>query len=170
MSADDRRTDDPQGGDPRYYDESESIGDRIQDPTTKTYITFSVGVFLAVGLGYGLTLFLVSELAETGMTGDIAGAGSLVIGVLLAPLIAGITGLTTGFRMDGDDAKLAGGVGAAVGVVVMLVVLLVFASLISSGGGGGGGDLDLGPLIGLVLGVGATGAMAAAVPSRTDVI
>jgi hypothetical protein len=134
----------------------------------RAVVRFSVGVFLAFGLGTTVAYFLFGVLlpgpVET-TTLPFAGgvAASLFFGIFLAPLLAVVTALTAA----GPDRPLAvsTGVGAAAGFLAMVTLQFVLV-VVLSGGGGGGGAGGLGgllgqtllPVLGFAVGVGLTGA------------
>ncbi|MFT4889764.1 MAG: hypothetical protein ACI9YT_000675 [Halobacteriales archaeon] len=133
-----------------------------------TFLQYNVAVFLAVGLGYAVTMFLATELSGTGgafgSNSAFVGAGfALAMGLMMSPLIAAINGAVIGLRYQ-EGRKLVSAnsfVGSGVGVVVMAVVLFVSLAIFSPGGGdGGGGSFPFGPVIGFLIGVGLTGAIA----------
>lgn len=140
------------------------------------HVTFSVGAFLAVGLGTALGFFLFFTLlpgrAGSGLgTNFLAGgtALSLVIGLFTAPLVGLVAGVATGIRIEdsydaASRAAVSAGVGSIAGYFIQFIVLLLFTLVLAGGGGGGGGGGAIGaiiaPVLGLSVGVGITGAMA----------
>lgn len=150
--------------------EEPSLVQELQRRGPMGYIKFAVAVFAVVGVGYGLTFWLFTELGTLGDTGGafLVGVGSL-FGFLLGPLVAVGTGAYTALDSEDEDTQTmaaAAGVGAAAGYIVLVVVLLFFASLAStggggSGGGGGGSSLPGGPggTFGLLLGIAVTAAL-----------
>ncbi len=161
----------------RPADGEPSLVDELQQPTPMRYIKFAVAMFAVVGVGYGLTFWLFSELGTMGNTG-----GSILVGIgtffgfLLGPVVAVGTGAYTALNWEGEETKLvaaAAGVGAAAGYVVLVMVLLLFASLSSSGGGGGGGGTSLpggtGGTFGLLLGIAATATLTVYLTARVRI-
>lgn len=161
--------------------EQPSLVEELQRPGPMQYIKFTVAVFAAVGVGYGLTFWLFTELGNFGATG-----GSILVslgaffGFLLGPVVAVGTGTYTALDSDGQDmgdttiVAAAAAVGAAAGYVVLVFVLIVFAGLASSGGGGGGGGgTDLpggaGGTLGLLVGIAATAALSVYLTVRVRV-
>jgi hypothetical protein len=138
-------------------------------------VTFSVGAFLAVGLGTALGFFLFITLlpgrAGSGLAGNFLAGGtalSLVVGLFTAPLVGLVSGVATGIRIDDDygaasRAAVSAGVGSIAGYFIQFIVLLLFTLVLAGGGGGGGGTGGIGaliaPVLGLSVGVGITGAM-----------
>ena len=155
-----------------------SLVDELQQPTPMRYIKFAVAMFAVVGVGYGLTFWLFSELGNMGSTGGafLVGIGSF-FGLLLGPVVAVGTGAYTALNWEGEETKLvaaAAGVGAAAGYVVLVIVLLLFASLSSSGGAGcGGGGTSLpggtGGTLGLLLGIAATATLTVYLTARVRI-
>jgi hypothetical protein len=152
-------------------DDQRSLVDELQRPGPMQYIKFSVAVFAAVGVGYGLTFWLFTELGDFGSSGGtiLVSLGAF-FGFLLGPVVAVGTGTYTALDNEGDGGEdttltaAAAGVGAAAGYVVLVLVLIVFASLASSGSGGsGGGGTDLpggvGGTFGLLVGIATTAAL-----------
>lgn len=140
--------------------------DILGEASGKQFLKYIVGVFAAVGVGYGIGLLLFDGVADSGS--EFAGAIALLLPIMSAPIISMVTGLITGLRLrtDRKSAAVASGVGALLGFVVLVILLLVFGALIFSGGGSGGdggGGSDLGDLLAEVLafglGVAVTGAM-----------
>lgn len=152
-------------------DEQRSLVEELQRPGPMGYVKFAVAVFAAVGVGYGLTFWLFTELGDFGTTGGtmLVSLGAF-FGFLLGPVVAVGTGTYTALDNEGEDgedttvAAAAAGVGAAAGYVLLVVVLIIFAGLASSGGGGGGsGGTDLpggaGGTFGLLVGIAVTAAL-----------
>ncbi|WP_247729927.1 hypothetical protein [Halovivax limisalsi] len=141
-----------------------SVTDILGEESGKRFLKYIVGVYAVVAIGYGIGLFLLDAIGGS----EVATIGyvSLFVPILGAPIIAMVTGLLTGLRLETDDrsAALTSAVGAFVGFVVLLFLILIFASIVadggSSGGGGGGGSLSdfFGPLVAFGTGVAATGA------------
>lgn len=143
--------------------ETGSPTDILSEQSGKRFLKYIVGVFAAVGIGYGVGIVLLDAVSDEGS--EFVSALALFVPVLSAPLISMATGLLTGLRLSADErsASLASGVGGFIGFVVLLFILFVFASVAFSGGGGsGGGDGGLGDLLGAMLafgiGVAITGA------------
>lgn len=141
------------------------------------YMKFAVAVFAAVGVGYGLTFWLFTELGDFGTQG-----GTILVslggffGFMLGPIVAVGTGTYTALDNGGEDGgdttltAAAAGVGAAAGYVVLVLVLIIFAGLASSGAGGGSGGTDLpggaGGTLGLLVGIGVTAALSVYLTDR----
>ena len=147
-----------------------SIVDDIRRPEVWHYLTLTVGLFVVVGVGYGLTFWLFSELGEfDGTTGELLVAFGSIFGFFLGPVVAIFSGAFTALDApERDDTTLAvaSAVGSVVGFVLMVVVLIVFLALGSDGGGGGGGDDSggdlpggLGGTIGLLVGIAVSSAV-----------
>ena len=147
--------------------EEPSLAQKLQRRGPMQYIKFAVAIFAVVGIGYGLTFWLFTELGNLGNTGGafLVGIGSF-FGFLLGPLVAVGTGAYTALDSEGEDTQTvaaAAGVGAAAGYIVLVVVLVFFASLSSGAGSGSGGGSSLpggpGGTFGLLLGIAATAAL-----------
>lgn len=130
----------------------------------KRFLKYIVGVFIAVGVGYGIGLVLLDVLGDD--NSQFIGVIALFVPVFGAPIISMTTGLLTGLRLETDErsAAVASAVGAFIGFVLMLFLLLVFAAIVSNDGGGSSGGSDGGlsdffiPLFGFGVGVAVTGA------------
>ena len=142
----------------------------------KQFLTYIVGVFVAVGLGYGIGLVLLDAVSDE--AGAVIGFFALLVPVLSAPIISMATGLLTGLRLNTDrqSAALVSGVGAFIGFLVLLFVLIIFAGIVGDGNGGtnganGDGSLSdlFGPLFAFGTGVAVTGAVATYVVKRIDI-
>lgn len=122
------------------------------------YLGFNVAVFLTVGLAY-LVLFVLlvyllpSGAGVGGRTSSIALVSSsltFVFGLLLAPLVASITGLFTGIgTRTPTEASITGFAGSTIGSLLLFVVQLAFVLLAASGYASGGMDSVL--LVGLAM-------------------
>lgn len=149
--------------------EGEQAGHRVDENHQVEVLGTAVGAFLVLGVGFVFTLFFVGQFAGQssaigGGTSAIAGSG-LTFAVLLSPLLALFVGVLFG-RDDNPDAVRDAGVGSALGFVVMFFVTLVVASSLQTQGATTGGNA-IGPLAGYTVGVGLTGATAAAI-TRSD--
>lgn len=136
-------------------------------------IAFTVGAFLAVALGITLGYLLFYALVPTGGTAGpgvganvTAGVAAAIMGVGLftAPLVALVTGISTGFRAVEEynastRAAVSAGAGALAGYFVEFVLLISFAAVLASGGAGV--EQIVAPAIGYGFGVGLTGALGA---------
>jgi hypothetical protein len=149
--------------------EGEQTGHRVEETLQVETLGSAVGAFLVLGLGFVFTLFFVGQF--TGQNGGIGGGANaiaesgLAFAVILSPLLAVFVGILFG-RDDSAGAVRDAGVGSALGFVVMFFVTLVVASSLQTQGALGGGDI-IGPMAGYTVGVGLTGATAAAV-TRSD--
>lgn len=141
-----------------------SVTDILSEQSGKRFLKYIVGVYAVVAIGYGVGLILLDAIggADVAMIGYV----SLFVPILGAPIIAMVTGLLTGLRLDADEqsAAFASGVGAFVGFIVLLFLILIFASIVADGGSGSGGDGggslsdSLGPLFAFGTGVAVSGA------------
>ena len=163
-----------QQGRPRQRQTDSSVTDILSEASGKRFVTYVVGVFAAVALGYGVGLLLLDALEGT--EGAVLGGIAFLIPVFGAPIIGMATGLLTGLRLDADrrQAALVSGVGAFAGFLVMLVILVVFAALVLNGNGNdanGDGSLSdiFGPLLGFGAGVGVAGAATTYVVKRISI-
>lgn len=146
-------------------------------PMTGRRLSLAVGTFVVTGAGFIFTLFFVNQFTGGGgsateavassFTSSILGGIGVAVGflfaLLLSPLVALVVGLHVG-RDGGDRAVFDAGIGSTVGFLVMFFTSLVLAS--SLGGAiadAGASVIQAGPLLGLSIGVGLTGAGAAKV-------
>lgn len=153
------------------------------------WISFGVATYLVLGLGTAISVYLLGVLGSalssgpggalpgTGgmLTGD-ALSGAILIGLLVIAFFGAVVatgiGVFAGRNSDGGESAatngaLASGVGVLVTAVVMVILLVLLGG--GSGTGAGGGDLLglLGMVVGLTIGVGITGAVAAGVGERS---
>lgn len=150
------------------------IGDILGEEVAQQYVKYNVGVFGAIGVGFGLALVLMDALAgaESTLGGAMGSAAALglFIALFLTPAIAGITGTLTSLHYDDEEKAVASvaAAGAFLGYVAVLVLTIVTASVIGDGGGGGSSAFtdSLAPLIGYGIGVAAAGAIGAVVTER----
>ena len=150
----------------------QSATDILSEQSGKRFIKYTVGVFAAVGLGYGVGLVLLDIIADD--EAALVGMFAMFIPVLGAPIIAMGTGLLTGLRLDADDrsAALASGVGAFIGFIVLLILIVIFAAIaLDTGNGNGDGDLSglFGALLAFGTGVGVTAAATTFVVIRSKI-
>lgn len=119
---------------PNSYSPTDILGEE----SGKRFIKYIVGVFVAVGIGYGIGLVLLNVVG--GDNGSFVGLIALFIPVFGAPIISMSTGLLTGLRLQTDEqsAAVASGVGAFIGFVLLLFILMISAALVSDGGGSTG--------------------------------
>lgn len=122
-------------------------------------VKFTIAVFAAVGVGYGIALFLLFRLAGDADLGIAAAGSALGASVLFAPLLAAMTGLVADRRLDrGErDVALAAGVGAVLGFLAMFIGLYAVITGLDPAGVGSSVALSqlLYPLVGYAAGVGA---------------
>lgn len=157
MAPEDDSPDDP---DPSEISGEVSATTELQEETGQRFIKYIVGVFVAIGIGYGVGLILLDIIDEE--FGALLGVTAMIIPLFGAPIIAMVTGLMTGLRQDASDkgAVLTSGVGAFLGFIALFVVILVFTSIVFDNGGSNGGDLGdfFLPLVGFGIGVAISGA------------
>ncbi|MEF8814599.1 MAG: hypothetical protein V5A55_12385 [Halovenus sp.] len=142
----------------------------LGEQSGKQFVKYIVGVFAAVGLGYGVGLLLLDAVGDQSFA--IIGSIALFVPILSAPIIAMATGLLTGLRLDTDEqsAAVASAAGAFVGFLVLLIILIIFSSIVTGGGGGGGSPADLlGPLLAFGTGVAVTAGGTAFVVKRIGI-
>ena len=159
----------------------DSARQRLSEPAAKNQMKYIIGIFSLVGVGFGITGFLVLQLvAGSGGTSSqifaaIFALSLLGIVLLLGPVIAVYSSLNTanGFYHDARTTYLASFVSNFAGYLIMVViaVLLIGAALGGGGSAGSGttteqttstGDtFDLGslaiPMIALAIPVGLVG-------------
>lgn len=155
--------------------QSQSPTDVLTSESGIRYLKYITGVFVAIGVGYGIGLLLFDVVASDDFGSDLFGLFAFLVPVFGAPIIGMVTGLMTGLRLDTDEASaaLTSGVGAFVGYVAMLIVLVVFMSIIFSSGDGGGGGGDSGDMllemIAFGIGVATTAALTTFVVRRSRI-
>lgn len=153
----------------------DSTGKTLTQPGPKSQLTFVIGLFAVIGLGFGLTGIVVVELVAGGGSG-FAGAilavvfliSLLVVLLLTGSIVGAFCGLRVAEQLNHGSRTvyLTSFVGTAVGYLVMVVIATLLIGLVVSGGsaptGGGAGTSFnilglLLPLIILSLPVGVTG-------------
>lgn len=166
----------------------ESIGDILSRPDVKHQIKYAVGIFGIVGLGFGLTGFVFTDILIPGVTSSSGSTGStgsslfggfltifsllsiLVLAALSGPILGVISALRVDEAFDTDRvAYVTSASGNVAGYVVMLVVTVLMLSVTGSTGGGSstgdatGGLFNLGdllvPFVALSIPVGVVGAL-----------
>lgn len=165
--------------------EQESVGDILSRPDVKHQVKYAVGLFAVVGVGFGLTGFVFTDILIPGIAGASGDStsGALLGGLLtvfsllsilvVAALSGPILGVTTALRVEkvfeaDRVAYVTSAVGTAAGYVAMLLITVLVLSLTGSTSGGGstgsstGGLVNLGdlivPIIALAIPVGIVGA------------
>lgn len=108
--------------------------DVLGEVTRTRSLEYVIGVFAAIAVGYSAGLFLFDAFADEAVGEFVLIA--VLVPIFGAPMIAMVTGLATGFRLETDEqsAALASGVSTFLGFFVMLLVLVLSASIIVSGG------------------------------------
>lgn len=150
-----------------------TVGDILEEKSTKQYVKYNAGVFAAIGVGFALALVLTDALVSSGSAlGGGAGSTSfavagLSIAFFLSPLIAGITGTVTSLRLEDTEKAVAtaAGAGAFAGYVALLLLVVVTAGIVGDGGSSGFTD-ELLALLGFGVGVAAAGGLTAVVTER----
>ncbi len=143
-------------------------------PASVSHVAFAVVTFLVLGVGTTLSVFLGVALAGPTVVDVAGGRGSvaLLATLLLAPLLAVVTGLRTGRAVaDAGRAALGAGVGAFLGAAASTAVVAGLTALFGALGGSGGESglvAFLAPTAGYVLGVGLTGTAAGYLGWRFD--
>lgn len=148
----------------------------LSRPPARNQLKYTVGLFAEIGLGFGLTGFVVLDLIIESIGGNDFGAQFvaavfalilLSLTLLIGPVIAAFSGIRVaeGLREEARTVYLTSAVGNFVGYFVMVVitVLLIAATGGVGGSGGGGGNIfDLGdllvPMIALAIPVALVGA------------
>ncbi len=141
--------------------------DQAPEPQTMmSGIYTTVAVFLVVGIGSGLTVFLNDALTSSQAGGSLLGAGFwLAVIMFSAPLIGAGTGFYLGRTVQGDrQAYLAALIGAAIGYAVLYATLYLFNGLIIDSFG----SIEILPQLGILLGVTATAVLASVVAANAD--
>lgn len=166
----------PQQQGPQYGQrQSQSPTEVLTSESGMRFLKYIVGVFLAIGLGYGIGLILFDAVASDDFGTDLFGLFAFLVPVFGAPIIGMVTGLMTGLRLETDEASaaLTSGVGAIAGFIVMLIVLVVFMSIVFSDGGGDGGGGDssdmIVEMIAFGIGVATTAALTTFVVRRSQI-
>ncbi len=167
----------------------DSAGETLAQPGPKSQLTFVIGLFAVIGVGFGLTGIVVIRL----IAGSGEGIGAqiltavflvslLVVLLLSGSIIGAVSGLRIADRLD-ETARtvyLTSFVGTAVGYFVMVIVAAVLIGLVVGGGGDGAaassgsgnlfGILDLViPLVVLAIPVGLTGVGASFLARRPTI-
>lgn len=170
QQPDSQRTQQPRRGGRQARNQPQSDRsptDILGEESGKRFLKYIIGVFVAVGIGYGIGLVLLDALGDD--SSQFIGLIALFVPIFGAPIISMTTGLLTGLRLETDEqsAALASAVGAFIGFIIMLFILLIFAAIVESGGGGGGDGGDggggglsdfIGQLFAFGIGVAVTGA------------
>lgn len=157
---------------PQNQSSGQSATDILSEESGKRFLKYIVGVFAAVGLGYGIGIVLFDAVADEG--GELFGAIALIIPVFGAPIISMVTGLMTGLRLEADkkSAALASGVGAFLGFLVLLFLIIIFAAIaFSNGEGDSDGNLSefIVEMGAFGIGVAVTGAATTYVVKRIEI-
>lgn len=154
----------------------DSARETLAQSGPKSQLTFVIGLFGVVGVGFGLTGLIILALIAGGGN-DAGGAfiaaffliSLLVVVLLTGPILGAFSGLRVAARLDGSSATyLTSFVSTAVGYVVMVVIAALLIGVVAGGGGGGtttgGGGANpfdiaglLVPLVALAVPVGLTG-------------
>ena len=138
----------------------DSARQRLSEPAAKNQMKYIIGIFSLVGIGFGITGFLVLQLVAGGggtssqIFAAIFALSLLGVVLLLGPVIAVYSSLNTanGFYHDARTAYLASFVSNFAGYLIMVVVavILIGAAL------GGGGSADSGATTGQTTSTGDT--------------
>lgn len=146
--------------------------DGVANPPLIKSIVFGSLAYLLFTIGYVIAVVLADALSSGGgggfggVSGAIVGSNLVGAGVLFAPILAVILGLFAG--RDGletpGQAAVSGAVSAAVGSLLMLVGLLIAYAILEATGGSI--PIPIGPIVGIVVGAGLTGAGAGYVGGR----
>lgn len=146
----------------------ESTIESLSRPASKNQLKYTIGLFAEIGLGFGLTGFIILELIASG--GELAvqfgtwmfSLALLLVTLLIGPVIAAFSGLriAEGLREEARTVYLTSAVGNFVGYLVMVIITVLLIA--ATGGGGGNSIFDLGkllvPLIALAIPVALVGA------------
>jgi hypothetical protein len=161
-----------------FRDDERPVTEVIKQDEVKGYIKYTAGIFLSVGIGYGLALLLFNAFIDAGpFVGTELISLGMIMGILLSPLVASLSGVIIGLRFEDSEKSVvsAAGVGSFGGFFIMVVLTIVISSIVLDGGGGGGGtgsgvgDLitnQLLSIIGFSIGVATAGSLSAFVTKR----
>lgn len=164
---------DDRGAAPNRAARRESVTALLSRPAVKHQIKYTLAVFGLLGLGFGLTGFVFTDILIPGVTGGgsqgasasatgesggsltgallsfVALTGVVVVTALSGSIVALVCGLRVADRLeDTRSAYAASGVGTALGYVVMVTLtVLVLSSVAGSSGGAAGGLLSLGDVL-----------------------
>lgn len=135
-----------------------SVLDSFSDPLVQNHLKYTIGLFGMIGLGFGLTGFLLIEVVSQNII-DVAfaplafGIILLALTFLIGPVIAGFTSIriAEGLRADALTIYLTSAIGNFVGYFVMVLVTVL---LIAATGGGGSGSGTTGGSSGSVFDLG----------------
>lgn len=134
--------------------------DVAQRVGTKGYIRYSIGVFVTVGLGFGLSFILLDGLAsENG--GQVGSGEFLVVGFffafLLGPILSSVTGTVIGLKVRDRPgiAAITSFIGSFGGFFVLVLLLVITGSIVGGEAGEASGEFleDLLAIIGFGIGV-----------------
>lgn len=134
----------------------DSARDRLSTPAAKSQLKYVVGLFALVGIGFGITGFLIIDLVASAIASTIgggtgAGGGAatafvmtlfalplLVIVLLIGPVIAVYSGLNArdGLYQEPRTAYLTNFVGNLMGYLVMVTIAVLLVNAAFGGGGG----------------------------------
>jgi hypothetical protein len=157
----------------------DSARDSLAQSGPKSLLTFTIGLFAVIGVGFGLTGIVILALVAGGGSGPGGAilAGIFLVSLLVVLLLTGsIVGAFCGLRVaerlrnGARTVYLTSFVGTAVGYVVMVAIAVVLIGL-TAGGGGGSSFFNIVnlviPLIVLALPVGLTGVGSSFLVRRT---
>lgn len=139
--------------------------DAATDRSLRAPLVSGVGLFVAFGAGYAVTVFLAGALADgqglgLGNLGFGSVAVALTLGLLFSPVVAVVVGTFAGREgEDSTDGVVGGGLASGVGALVLVALVYVLVVVLEPSGVTGD-DLPFGPLVGFVVGTGITGAIA----------
>jgi hypothetical protein len=149
----------------------QSFLDAVANPPLVKSIVFGSLTYGVFAVGYAVAIVLAGALSGGGgggfgaIGGGSGALGALGLGLVLAPLLAVLVGFFAG--RDGletpGQAAISGGVGAAVGTLLLTVLMLVAVAILSPTGQI---PIPAGPIVGLTVGAGLTGAGAGYVGGR----
>lgn len=142
--------------------------DGVANPPLVKSIVFGSLAFLVFTIGFVIAVVLADALSS-GQGGGAIGVGGtqmLTLGLLFAPLLAVVVGFFAG--RDGletaGQGAISGAIGSAVGALLMVVGLLVTVAILQQSGGSI--PIPVGPIVGIIVGAGLTGAGAGYVGAR----
>lgn len=142
--------------------------DGVANPPLVKSIVFGSLAFLVFTIGFVIAIVLADALSSgAGGAFGLSGGEQLIgLGILFAPLLAVLVGFFAG--RDGletaPQGAISGAIGSAVGALLMIVGLLVTVAILQQGGGSI--PIPVGPIVGIVVGAGLTGAGAGYVGAR----
>lgn len=144
--------------------QQESITDIFSKPNTKNQLKAVVVLYAAVGVGIGISVFMLMQSVQSGgFGGSIIGFAGVVSAAVVGPALGGPIGLHVTSTLRGEEKTdmifATAGVGAFGGHVLMLIIASIIIFTAASSTSGSLGEVFV-PII-----IGGLGAAVAAVGS-----